>query len=116
PVAKLVLARYPHANLPGTANNFVFTGVEPDNQDQFDGRIDHSFNDRHRVFTRYSHFQDNDTPVTPFPDGSGAIASGVTGHAITHGDGIASEYDWTLSPTTLNQARFGYTRRSLNQT
>ena len=116
PIAKLILSHYPHANLPGTANNFVRTAVEPDNQDQFDGRVDHSIRDRHRVFVRYSHLQDNDTPVTPLPDGSGILSSGVTGHAITHGDGIASEYAWTLSPTTLNQARFGYTRRGLRQT
>src|SRR6185437_9443574 len=54
--------------------------------------------------------------VTPLPGGSGAISSGVTGHALTHADAISSEYDWTVSPITLNQARFGYTRRSLNQT
>ncbi len=119
PIAKLILAHYPHANLFGTpnnANNFVRTGVEPDNQDQLDGRVDHYFNARNRVFVRYSHLQDDDTPVTPLPDGSGTISSGVTGHALTHADGISSEYDWTVSPTTLNQARFGYTRRSLNQT
>ena len=28
--------------------------VEPDNQDQFDGRIDHVFSEKHRVFGRYS--------------------------------------------------------------
>jgi hypothetical protein len=116
PIAKLILAHYPHANLPGTANNFVRTATEPDSQDQVDGRIDHYITDRHRVFVRYSHFQDDDTPVTPLPDGSGAISSGVTGHALTNADAVSSEYDWTVSPTTLNQARFGYTRRSLNQT
>jgi hypothetical protein len=115
PIAKLILAHYPHANLPGAANNFVRTAVEPENQDQFDGRIDHYFGDRHRVFARYTHLQDNDTPVTPLPDGSGVLSSGVTGHAITHGDGVAAEYDWTVSPSALNQARFGYTRRGLDQ-
>ena len=28
---------------------------------------------------------------------------------------LASEYDWTVSPGMLNQARFGYTRRNVNQ-
>ncbi len=116
PIAKQILAHYPHANLPGTANNFVRTATEPDNQDQVDGRIDHYITDRHRLFVRYSHFQDDDAPVTPLPDGSGSLTSGVTGHALTNADAVSSEYDWTVSPTTLNQARFGYTRRSLNQT
>jgi hypothetical protein len=109
-----VLQHYP---LPNTAaaNNFVFTGVEPDSQDQFDGRVDHVFSEKHRVFVRYSYLRDNDIPVPFLPDGSGNLTSGVTGHAITRGDGIASEYDWTISPSTLNQARFGYTRRNVSQ-
>ena len=76
------------------------TAVEPDNQDQFDGRIDHVFNEKHRFFVRYSYLRDNDNPVTFLPDGSGNLTSGVIGHAITRGDGMASEYDWTLSPGT----------------
>ena len=109
-----VLQHYPMPNAIA-ANNYVFTGVEPDNQDQFDGRLDHVFNDKHRAFVRYSYLRDHDTPVPFLPDGSGNLTSGVTGHAITRGDGLASEYDWTLTPATLNQARFGYTRRSVNQ-
>lgn len=115
-VAAQVLAHYPRANRSGTANNFVRTGVEPDNQDHFDGRLDRYFGDRHRIFARYSHFQDDNIPVAPLPDGSGAISSGVTGHALTRGDGFAAEHAWTISARTLNQARFGYTRRNLKQT
>ncbi|MES1258446.1 MAG: TonB-dependent receptor, partial [Acidobacteriota bacterium] len=114
PVATQVLQHYPQPNASG-ANNYVRTAVEPDNQDQFEGRVDHVFTEKHRAFARYAYLRDNDNPVTFLPDGSGSLTSGVIGHAITRGDGIASEYDWTLSPTTLNQARFGYTRRDVNQ-
>ena len=114
-VALQILQHYPLPSLSGTANNFVRTAVEPDSQDQFDTRIDHIFNEKHRVFARYSWLRDDDNPVSPLPDGSGTLSTGVIGHAITRGDGIASEYDWTLSPTLLNQARFGYTRRNVNQ-
>jgi hypothetical protein len=113
-LALQVLQHYPLPNATG-ANNFILSGVEPDNQDQFDGRIDHVFNDQHRAFVRYSYLRDDDTPVPFLSDGSGNITSGVIGHAITRGDGIASEYDWALSSSTLNQARFGYTRRDVNQ-
>jgi hypothetical protein len=113
-IALQVLAHYPLPNV-SAANNFVLTGVEPDNQDQFDGRIDHVFTEKHRAFVRYSYLRDDDTPVPFLPDGSGNLTSGVIGHAITRGDGIASEYDWTVSPSTLNQARFGFTRRDVNQ-
>jgi hypothetical protein len=114
PLAVQVVQHYPMPNASG-ANNFVRTGVEPDRQDQFDGRLDHVISDKHRVFGRYSDLRDDDTPVTFLPDGSGNLTSGVTGHAVTAGDGIALEFDSTLSAATLNQARFGYTRRHVNQ-
>jgi Carboxypeptidase regulatory-like domain len=114
PIAAQVLAHYPLPNAPG-ANNYTRTAIEPDNQDQFEGRIDHVFNNKHHAFARYSYLRDNDTPVAFLPEGSGNITSGVIGHTITHGDGIASEHDWTISPTILNQARFGYTRRDVKQ-
>ncbi|HEY3743763.1 MAG TPA: carboxypeptidase regulatory-like domain-containing protein [Bryobacteraceae bacterium] len=114
-IAQQILARFPLPNLPGTANNYSRTANEPDNQDQFDTRIDRYFGDRNRVFARYTYFRDDDTPVTPLPDGSGSLTSGVIGHAITRGDSIATEWDSTISPTWLNQARFGYSRRGLVQ-
>jgi hypothetical protein len=113
-LALQVLQHYPSPNA-SAANNFIFSGVEPDSQDQFDTRLDHVFRDKHRVFLRYSFLRDDDTPVPFLPDGSGNLTSGVIGHAVTRGDSISSEYDWTLSPTTLNQARFGFTRRDVNQ-
>lgn len=114
-IATQILQHYPVPNLAGTANNFVRTAVEPENTDQVDGRLDHVFNEKHRVFGRYSYSLDDDNPVTPLLDGSGTLSTGVIGHAITRGDSVASEYDWTPSPTMLNQARFGYTRRSVDQ-
>ena len=114
PIAQQILQHYPLPNASGP-NNFILTGVEPDQQDQFDGRVDHVFNEKHRAFVRYSYLRDDDTPVPFLPDGSGNLTSGVIGHAITRGDGVASEYDWALSPSMLNQARFGYTRRDIDQ-
>ncbi|MDQ1468989.1 MAG: hypothetical protein QOJ99_469, partial [Bryobacterales bacterium] len=114
PLALRILQHYPLPNASG-ANNYIRTAVEPDSQDQFDERVDHIFNDRHRAFVRYSYLRDDDNPVTFLPEGSGNLTSGVIGHAITRGDGISSEYDWTISPRTLNQARFGYTRRAIDQ-
>jgi len=116
PIAQQVLARFPAPNRPGTANNYIRTGVEPDNQDQFDTRLDHTFGAAQRVFGRFSYLRDDDTPVTPLPDGSGAIASGVISQTATRGYQGIAEHAWTLSPAMLNQARFGYTRRESNGT
>ena len=115
PVALQVLRHYPAPNRPGAANNYARTAAEPDSQDQFDLRLDRYYRTRHRVFGRYSFLRDDDDPVTPLPDGSGTLTSGVTGHAITRGDGLVAEYDWSASPAAFNTARFGYTRRRLDQ-
>jgi hypothetical protein len=104
PLAVQALQHYPSPNA-AAANNYILTGVEPDNQDQFDGRVDQVFNEKHRAFVRYSYLRDDDTPVTFLPDGSGNLTSGVIGHAITRGDGLASEYGWALSPSTLRQRK-----------
>lgn len=111
PVAAQVLARYPAANLPGTANNYVREGVEPDNQDQFDIRLDQYLGSTHRLFGRYSQFRDDDTPVTPLPDGSGALTTGVISRTKTRGYQWIGEYEWSLRPQLLNQLRFGFTQR-----
>src|SRR5262249_30748829 len=111
-----VLQHFPlPTNLTATANNFSRTATEPDDQDQFDTRLDRYFGSRHRVFGRYTYFRDDDQFVSPLPDGSGAITSGAIGHQILRSDAVSSEYDLSLSPTALNQLRFGYSRRALNQ-
>jgi hypothetical protein len=113
-IGREVLAHYPLPNLTGSSN-YVQTGTEPENQDQADLRVDHYFTEMQRVFLRYTFLHDDDTPVTPLPDGSGSLTSGVIGHAVTRADAIASDYTWTLSPMALNQFRFGYSRRDLDQ-
>jgi hypothetical protein len=109
-----VLQHYPLPNVAG-ANNFVRTATEPESQDQADFRIDRYIGKKHRIFGRYTFFRDDDTPVAPLPDGSGSLTSGVIGHAITRGDAFAGDYSWVVSPSALNQLRFGYSRRDLNQ-
>lgn len=116
PIAAEVLARYPEPNRPGAANNYIRTGVEPDDQDQFEVRLDRNFAAAHRLSGRFSYVRDDDTPVTPLPDGSGAITSGVISETATRGYQGVAEHAWTLSPALLNQARFGYTRRESNGT
>jgi hypothetical protein len=115
PIGLQVLQHYPLPNVSG-ANNFVRTATDPDNQDQADARVDRYIGEKHRIFFRYTYFRDDDAPVTPLPDGSGSLTSGVIGHAITRGDAVVGDYNWVLSPTTLNQFRFGYSRRGLDQT
>jgi hypothetical protein len=111
PVAAKLLQRYPLPTTSGTANNFTLIGNEPDSQDQFDFRLDHRFSASDQIFGRFSYAKDVTTPVTPLPDGSGNITSGITGPADTRAISIASNYVHVFNPRLLNELRIGYTRR-----
>jgi hypothetical protein len=120
PAARAVVERYPLPNVflngqEATANNYVRVGNETTNQDQFGIRIDHNLNGNHRLFGRYAWLRDDSRPVTPLPDGSGVITTGIVGDTLTRADSIALEHNWTLSKTTVNQLRFGYTRRGFDR-
>jgi hypothetical protein len=120
PAARALLDRYPLPNVfvngrEAAANNFVRIGNEGADQNQFGLRLDHNANMRHRIFGRYEYLRDDSRPVTPLPDGSGSIASGVIGNTVTRADSIALEHNWTLSANKVNQLRLGYTRRKFNR-
>jgi hypothetical protein len=119
--ALAVVERYPLPNVftasgaEATANNYRRTSNDDTVADQFDGRLDHYFGSAHRIFGRYSYLRDDSTPSTPLPDGSGSLTTGVIGDTLTRADSIAAEHSWTLSPLSVNQLRFGYTRRNFRR-
>jgi len=115
PVAASLLQRYPNPTSSGGANNFTRIGNEPANQDQFDVRIDHRFSANNQIFGRYSFAKDITSPVTPLPEGSGNITSGVTGPTDTRALSIAGNYVHVFNPRLLNELRIGYTRRKIER-
>lgn len=114
-VAALLLQRYPLPTSTGSANNFTRIGTEPDNQDQFDFRLDHRFSTNDQIFGRFSFAKGITSPLTPLPDGSGNITTGVTGPTDTRAQSFAGNYVHVFSPTLLNELRVGYTRRKLDR-
>jgi len=118
PAAVALLARFPTpTNLTATANNYTRTANDADHQNQFDIRLDGTLTDKDHAFGRYSYFSDVEQPVTPFPDGSGAITGSVIGTGGVIGlsnvlgqQGLVSETH-TFSDHLLNDVRLGYTRR-----
>lgn len=115
-VANSLLGRYPAANVIGaTANNYRRLGNDNTAADQFDGRLDRYWGERHRVFGRYSYLRDDTRPVKPLEDGSGLLTAGTIGDTLTRADSVALEHTWTVSPSAVNQLRFGYTRRKFDR-
>ena len=113
PAAAKLLERYPRPTSSGAANNFTLIDNEPTDQDQFDFRLDHRFGAHDQLFGRFSYAKDFTEPVTPLPDGSGSITSGVTGPTDTKAQSLVVNYVHVFNPRWLNEFRAGYTRRKV---
>lgn len=119
PAAKALLARFPTpTNLTAAANNYARTANDADHQNQFDVRIDGALGSRDRAFGRYSYANEIEQPVTPLPDGSGAISGSVLGTGNVSGlsrvlgQQVVLNETHIFTPHLLNDLRLGYTRRS----
>ncbi|MEZ5403833.1 MAG: carboxypeptidase regulatory-like domain-containing protein [Bryobacteraceae bacterium] len=111
PVAARALDHFPLPNIAGARNNYIRAGNETTAQDQFDGRLDHYFSSRHRGFGRYTHLLDDSNPVTPLPDGGGAISSGLLGDTALRSAGLVAGHTWTPAADLVGQWRVGWSRR-----
>lgn len=118
--ALALLPRYPSPNIftptgEAAANNYGRAGEDTGDADQFDTRLDRYFGAHQRVFGRYSYLRDDSRPMTPLPGGSGALTTSVIGNTLTRGDSVVAEHAWTPSPESVNQLRFGFTRRGFDR-
>jgi hypothetical protein len=103
PISKKFLNYYVPSNLPGLANNYTQVNSMPNNRDAFTLRMDLVESARSQWTGRYSWGDENQAN---------------TGISIT-GNKILTNYEQylgtntrTLSPSVVNEARFGYSRLS----
>ncbi|CAN5533442.1 hypothetical protein BH10ACI4_BH10ACI4_15740 [soil metagenome] len=125
PAAVALLNRFPLPSDNGvTANNYTRSANDSDHQAQFDVRFDFAgsgkaltLHQHDRAFVRYSYFNDVEQPVSPLPDGSGAItgsiigAGNVAGLSNVLGQQAVLGETHTFGARMLNDLRLGYTRR-----
>ena len=110
PVGVTMLGFYPLPNLPGRENlpnNYFASPGIVDDVDGYDMRVDHNFNDAHRIFGRFSYREQSalSPPRLPPP----AFGGGGLLRAL-EAQNIAFNYNATISPTMLNEFRFGFSR------
>lgn len=121
PAALALLKRYPLPTSSASTNNYVRVGNDVDHQNQFDIRLDAQLSANDHGFARYTYFHDVEQPVTPLPDGSGVISGtilstgNVTGLSRTLGQQYVANETHSFNARTVNEARFGYTRRALSR-
>jgi TonB dependent receptor len=118
PAAVGLLARFPTpTTLAAKANNYTRTANDSDHQNQFDFRVDGARGSHDLAFGRYSYYNEVEDPVTPLPDGSGAITGtvlgtgGVAGLSSVLGQQAVASETHIFTPHLLNDLRAGYTRR-----
>lgn len=118
PQAQNLLALIPLPNAPGrengTRDNYVASGVETFDADQYDVRIDHRMDGGSNLFGRYSLANYLRDGPTAFGQGGGAALVSLGGISDVRNQSLALGYDRTLSSTLLVDVRFGWFKYKVN--
>ena len=108
PNAVNILNLFPQAQLPGLVSNQTTNPPLTENRDAFDGRIDWNLSDKNQIFTRASFVNDPQFIPGPF---QGVADGGAFQQGPQTAMSIQGALGWTstLSPTSVNEVRFGET-------
>lgn len=111
PMGKL-LSYLPLPN-SGTANfnNFISSGSQRFDTDQYDGRADYNLSGNTHAFGRYTIANFNIYSPAAFGNNAGGpSAFGFSGNSTDRNQSLAVGLDHTFSPTLITDARFGFYR------
>lgn len=114
--AQAIMAYWPSPNFQQIANepfinNYAVNGGTTISYNKWDTREDYYLNQKNTIFGRYSY-----TGYTEAAPGAfGELAGGpnfvnYAGSSVSRDDSIAIGWTYTLSPTTINEFRFGFFR------
>ena len=102
----------PNFGSPGQIfNNYSTTVRETSNTDQYDGRVDYNFTEKHHLFGRYS--LANFALSGPGAFGAqvgGPTPFGFAGNSPSRNQSLAIGYTYTINPSLIADFRFGYYR------
>jgi len=112
-VALKALAYYPEPNVPGaTVNNFFATGGSPTATTAWDVRVDHTIDDRQKLFVRYSNRVFESNPQNLWP-GQTAVAEGlIDGEDFSRG--LTAAYTLIPKSNMIFDTRLGFSRTLYN--
>ncbi len=109
-VAKLIIPYFPQPNVSGATtvgtNNFVSNPKRRRDDNQFSGRIDHSFSEKDNLYVRYMLAQS----ITFTPEQAYTKLPGFDDRIRFRGQNVALSWTHTISPTMLNEVRIGFSR------
>jgi hypothetical protein len=112
PQALAILNLLPRPNTPGTVNgtrdNFIAQGSEKFDSDAFNTRFDGRLSETTNVFARYSYAKFAKQGPSAFGEGGGPGVVDLGGNTSVKNQSLALGLDYTLSPTSILDFRFGY--------
>jgi hypothetical protein len=114
PQAQALLRLIPMPNAPGVENgtreNYIASGSETFDGDQFDVRVDHRIGDNSNLFGRFSMADFLRDGPTAFGQGGGGEFVSLGGISDVGNKSLAIGYDRSISSTLLADFRFGWFR------
>jgi len=119
PIAIMYAQQFPQPNVQNVAgpyhlNNYFASGLQPNNAQKFDIRMDYNLSDKQHIFGRFSFDRNKFGNVDLY--GASNIYDPNYYQNITNGRNILLADDLTLSPTAVLQLRYSFTRHYEDQT
>ncbi|MGI8959042.1 MAG: TonB-dependent receptor domain-containing protein [Bryobacteraceae bacterium] len=92
-------------------NNYIASGVQQFDTNQYDGRVDYNWSGTTHAFARYTLADFNNLAPPAFGNQAGGPAFfNFAGDSIDRNQSLAVGLDHTFSPTLITDARFGFYR------
>jgi len=116
-VALLNLLPGPNVSGAGLAQNFIASGNELFNDDDFNIRIDYNSSEKLTLFGRYSFADFRQNAMGAFgaiAGGPGLSPDGFAGQSLARNQSIAGGLNYVLNPNLLTDFRFGFFRYHVN--
>lgn len=106
-IAQRVIGLMPTPNYPGIVNNWTDHSYGPVNDRVWSIKIDHNFNDRHRVYV--SVWVAGAPALTGHgPLGNATLLDSSDWPNASNGEGIRFNYEWVPRPNLINHFAFGF--------
>jgi hypothetical protein len=108
PVAAAILAKVPHANLPGLTRNLRASNLSTIGINQYNARFDHTFSTQDSIFVRGSIFDANQFNPFGLSAMNETLLPGFGYNLRTHTDNISATWTHVFNTSWINELRFGW--------
>jgi hypothetical protein len=116
PAARVLSNYWARANGPGAqftnVNNYTANASVGGDNDQVNGRVDHVVSDKHRIFFRYTYWQNLNLPIDPYKTQTCVDRCTET---FNTNQGVFA-HTWSITPTMIADIRLAYLRFSYDRT